>query len=282
MREKTTMWRTVGMTGALAVALLITTSPAAQADAGPMPTVSTSSVASDSATTESTSVSLRDSTAPRQYRFSAAVPPGGRLAPVSAPAADGEITSEIMVLDAAGRPVGAYDAAWASDADLASVPTSYRIDGTTLIQTVDFSAETKFPVAIAPIYSPIPARARPGASVAAVAGPVTVPSNYVYNPSLGSLHDYCTSSPDEFNAVGAADADFRGPCARHDLCYERPGNNKRECDDALRVDLKHNCHHWYAAGNPQRNLCDRTAEVYWVAVTSFGNDTRRHAAKRSA
>ena len=43
---------------------------------------------------------------------------------------------------------------------------------------------------------------------------VAVPSRYVYDPSKGSLHDYCTKSPDSWGR-----ADFRGPCANHDLCY---------------------------------------------------------------
>lgn len=61
---------------------------------------------------------------------------------------------------------------------------------------------------------------------------VSVPSEYVYDPSGRSgpvaLHDYCTSSPDEFPAVGA-NASFRGPCARHDLCYGT-STDKRTCD----------------------------------------------------
>ncbi|WP_432995247.1 phospholipase A2 [Dactylosporangium sp. CA-233914] len=97
---------------------------------------------------------------------------------------------------------------------------------------------------------------------------VSIPSNYVYNPSLGNLHDYCTSSPDSFLS-----ADFRGPCARHDLCYEAPGNHKSACDNALLADLNSNCDDAYGSLNPVRYACRETAAEYWVAVTAFGDDT---------
>ena len=42
---------------------------------------------------------------------------------------------------------------------------------------------------------------------------VAVPARYEYNPRQGSLHDYCTHAPDSWDR-----ADFRGPCANHDLC----------------------------------------------------------------
>ena len=58
-------------------------------------------------------------------------------------------------------------------------------------------------------------------------GGVEVPDGYIYNPKLGSLHDYCTKSPDQFPAPGV-NADFKGACAIHDMCYEKnDGNAKR-------------------------------------------------------
>lgn len=96
---------------------------------------------------------------------------------------------------------------------------------------------------------------------------VTVPSNYVYNPRLGTLHDYCTKSPDEFpNPVGK-NANFRGPCARHDMCLEarRPTQG---CHNALWANLVSNCNYTYGALNPIRGQCHRTAHIYWVAVTA--------------
>ena len=84
---------------------------------------------------------------------------------------------------------------------------------------------------------------------------VSVPGNYVYNPKLGPLHDYCTSSPDEFpNPVGK-NADFRGPCAKHDLCYGSH-TDKKKCDVQLLKDMRTNCAHAYGAFNPTRGLCE--------------------------
>jgi hypothetical protein len=94
---------------------------------------------------------------------------------------------------------------------------------------------------------------------------VKVPSNYVYNPKLGALHDYCTFAPDEFPAPGAANADFRGPCARHDLCYAGSAT-KKSCDTALRSNMFRNCEHYYGPYNPLRTACKTTAVVYWAAV----------------
>ena len=49
--------------------------------------------------------------------------------------------------------------------------------------------------------------------VAAGSGPyVSVPASYVYNLVLGKRHDDCSNSPDEFPALFAANANFRGPC----------------------------------------------------------------------
>ncbi len=121
-----------------------------------------------------------------------------------------------------------------------------------------------------------PAHASDNATAGAQAAPtaaasriskVTVPSNYVYNPRKGSLHDYCTSSPDSYLS-----ADFRGPCARHDLCYAKPGNHKKACDATLDVQLSQNCAYAYGSLNPLRYSCINTAHGYWMSVTSFGDD----------
>jgi hypothetical protein len=73
----------------------------------------------------------------------------------------------------------------------------------------------------------------PGQAKAAVYPFVQVPSRYVYDPSQGSLHDYCTKSPDSWGR-----ADFRGPCANHDLCYMDHVRGKQSCDDSLRTDME--------------------------------------------
>jgi hypothetical protein len=96
---------------------------------------------------------------------------------------------------------------------------------------------------------------------------VTVPSSYVYNPKLGPRHDYCTLAPDEFPAPLAPNADFRGPCARHDLCYDSK-SSKKSCDKRLRKNMYRNCEHYYGKYNPLRASCKATALVYWAAVTA--------------
>ncbi|MFM2418154.1 MAG: hypothetical protein RL385_2877 [Pseudomonadota bacterium] len=96
---------------------------------------------------------------------------------------------------------------------------------------------------------------------------VGIPANYVYNPKLGALHDYCTKSPDEFPAPFASNANFRGPCARHDLCYG--GNtDKKVCDNNLFRDMSTNCIYEYGSVNPLRYQCFETAALYWAAVVA--------------
>ena len=107
-----------------------------------------------------------------------------------------------------------------------------------------------------------------GPGRASAASPfVGIPSSYVYNPRLGTLHDYCTHSPDQFPNPAGRNADFRGPCARHDLCLG--GRTARPtCNARLRADMRTNCRHSYGLLNPARRACYRTADLYWAAVTA--------------
>lgn len=107
----------------------------------------------------------------------------------------------------------------------------------------------------------------PATAASADSAYVRVPRNYVYNPALGSLHDYCTSSPDEFPAPGAPNANFRGPCARHDLCYAG-STSKFTCDNRLWADMRTNCAYLYSWYNPLRDACNGTANIYWAAVVA--------------
>ncbi len=129
----------------------------------------------------------------------------------------------------------------------------------------DFQDETEVSPQDAELAATTPMAEDP-AKMAELAAFVGIPSNYVYNPRRGSLHDYCTKSPDEFpNPVGA-NANFRGPCARHDMCLEarRPSQG---CNNALWSDMVTNCRYTYGVLNPIRQQCINTAHVYWVAVT---------------
>ncbi|MEZ4362837.1 MAG: hypothetical protein R3B48_21780 [Kofleriaceae bacterium] len=96
---------------------------------------------------------------------------------------------------------------------------------------------------------------------------IGVPWNYVYNPSLGSLHDYCTASPDEYILAPAGNrANFRGPCAYHDMCLEQ-GQYPQGCHDWLLANMYGNCMEKYPVGNQYRQGCLNTAHAYWTAVT---------------
>ena len=100
---------------------------------------------------------------------------------------------------------------------------------------------------------------------------VTVPSDYVYDPDHDqkALHDYCTWSPDQWGK-----ADFRGPCARHDMCIEadldlpRPERKERRknCDSIFLDHLMQNCDYGYYDAGVKRRGCHVIAGHYYVAV----------------
>lgn len=228
--------------------------------------MSASTMTSARADLDDSQVTIDDVNALTTYRFPIAVPEGGRLqAADSGP--DGQAThSDILVKDGAGSNIGAYDAAWALDAAGMPVDSDFRIEGTDLVQTVHLTAATEFPVTFGLIYSPVVAgsgQSAPGPDIDSDF--VSVPSNYVYDPELGSLHDYCTSSPDEFPGPFADNADFRGPCARHDLCYAGTAS-EFTCDNSLWSDMRTNCAYVYSWYNPLRETCYTTADIYWAAV----------------
>jgi hypothetical protein len=99
-------------------------------------------------------------------------------------------------------------------------------------------------------------------------GKVVVPWSYCYNPTTThhrGWHDYCTHSPDSYNS-----ADFRGPCARHDMCLQRTHSHSR-CDGPLLTNLKTNCHyaysHWYQI--PAKLKCYGVAYGYYLAIKIY-------------
>ena len=106
-------------------------------------------------------------------------------------------------------------------------------------------------------------------------GGVEIPDGYIYNPKLGSLHDYCTKSPDQFPAPGV-NADFKGACAIHDMCYEKNDGNAsgmRNCDSNFRNNLITVCENVYTSGvDPRREKCIDVALVYYVAVVAAHRD----------
>lgn len=127
----------------------------------------------------------------------------------------------------------------------------------------------------AALAAPTTSSATSSADIASVAGPIsaassavhiTVPSRYVYNPNTTyqrTLHDYCTASPDSWG-----DANFRGSCARHDLCIMDRQIARSTCDSNLLSNLKSECRYayasWYEAA--AKAECLGVAYVYYGAV----------------
>ena len=216
-------------------------------------------------TARDTEIVINNANSPTSYRFSIDVPVGGRLVAADSGPAGQETQRDILVQDGSGTTVGAYDGAWALDAAGKPVRSSFRVEGNSLVQTVSLKKATAFPVVLGLIYSDVSTDAGAAPASSAAGAFVSVPSNYVYNPALGSLHDYCTSSPDEFPAPFGENADFRGPCARHDLCYAG-STSEFTCDNGLRSDLRINCAYTYGSTNPNRYACYATADIYWAAV----------------
>lgn len=93
-------------------------------------------------------VTLKNSTAPDEYRFGLDLPPGTELI------ADGHGGYLIAKSgDQGATVVGSIDAPWAKDANGKSVPTSYRVEGGALVQKVTTTADTAFPVVADPKVS---------------------------------------------------------------------------------------------------------------------------------
>ncbi|MFI6090853.1 hypothetical protein [Streptomyces sp. NPDC051218] len=93
-----------------------------------------------------TLVTLKDDKASETHRFRLNIPQDANIAE------DGQGGFEITREAAEGIhvPVATIDAPWAKDANGKSVPTSYKLDGNDLIQTIETGGETAFPVVADP------------------------------------------------------------------------------------------------------------------------------------
>ncbi len=87
---------------------------------------------------------IESAAAPTEYRFE--LGEGVELIPLE----DGGVTAR----DAAGDIMGTFEPAWALDANGAAVPTSYTIEGSTLVQSVRRTSATAFPVVADPFWIP--------------------------------------------------------------------------------------------------------------------------------
>ncbi len=186
---------------------------------------------------------------------------------------------------------------FAIDANGIPVPSTYTVDDNVLSQVITANSNTVYPVTLAPaiirnsedsdtamvtayheylteapkIKLSQPFSKETSSAMQARAVGVGIPGNYVYNTKHArpTLHDYCTTSPDSwFNA------DFRGSCARHDMCIEgNLGKSKavqkslrKGCDRSLLVNLVSSCTVAYGAGI-KRNSCNTVASTYYAAVS---------------
>ncbi|MEU8569988.1 DNRLRE domain-containing protein [Streptomyces pathocidini] len=90
---------------------------------------------------------IKNASAPREYRAHVDLPDGATLRRES----DGTI---VIVSADPNEPVAAIAAPWAKDAAGKPVPTSFRLEGDTLIQTVSIDSTTAFPLVADPWWNP--------------------------------------------------------------------------------------------------------------------------------
>lgn len=87
-------------------------------------------------------ITIDSARASKKYKFELDIPEG------TSP----RLTSDggVSVVDAEGTVVSGFVPPWAYDAHGVAVPTRFTLEGTTLVQTVDFSVNTPFPVVADP------------------------------------------------------------------------------------------------------------------------------------
>ncbi|GAB2672193.1 hypothetical protein [Nocardia goodfellowii] len=95
--------------------------------------------------------------------------------------------------------------------------------------------------------------------------PVPVPPGYVPDGS-SAVHDYCTSPmPNEY--LGA---DFRGPCAKHDMCMEAHRRDQMygSCHNQFSVDLQSVCNWAFSSTIDfhRRKSCNTYVDGVMLAV----------------
>ncbi|MFI9269779.1 hypothetical protein ACIGXM_03520 [Kitasatospora sp. NPDC052896] len=93
-------------------------------------------------------VTLKDASAANEQRFNLGLPAGVRLV-----AAGGGYDLVQSVGDGGSLVLGHIDAPWAKDATGKSLATTYRLDGTTLVQTVETDKNTAYPVVADPKWT---------------------------------------------------------------------------------------------------------------------------------
>ena len=93
-------------------------------------------------------ISIVGEQAPKQYRFSLDLPEGFS----TKSSADGSIS----ITTSTGETLGNVEKPWAYDATGAAVPTKFSIEGSTLVQTVEHTSSTVYPVVADPSIQWVP------------------------------------------------------------------------------------------------------------------------------
>lgn len=92
-----------------------------------------------------TLITIKNAGAAKQYRFDLGLPNGATIQ---------QLDGGSVLVTKGNEPLGIFDAPWAKDANGNAVPTSYHVEGGALVQTVEFQADTAFPVVADPWYNP--------------------------------------------------------------------------------------------------------------------------------
>jgi hypothetical protein len=122
-------------------------------------TATGTTVYTDPATGTSTTVQATSDGGVRQaIVIPGATAPHEYTIPITAPNGYGLRANDDGTIDLqnpeTGAILGGFATPWAKDANGNPVPTSYRIDGNTLIQTVEFDSNTAFPMVADPWWNP--------------------------------------------------------------------------------------------------------------------------------
>lgn len=98
-------------------------------------------------------VTIKDASAPHRYAFGVDGPEGSRLVSSAEFLGAEYDTGEVLLFAADGTTLlGTFDAPWATDAHGAPVPTHYEVTDGEVVQVVDFTADTAFPVVADPSF----------------------------------------------------------------------------------------------------------------------------------
>ncbi|MGG3691866.1 hypothetical protein [Heyndrickxia ginsengihumi] len=100
-------------------------------------------------------INIKDSTAPKEYKFHITLPEGSRLVTAADYLGDEYDTKEVFVVNSDNEITSVFSPAWAKDANGVDVPTYYKVEGDNLIQVVNFTSTNAFPIVADPNWSKI-------------------------------------------------------------------------------------------------------------------------------